>query len=196
MKNALGFVGGFTTVFVAMGALAGTLGSFLKEYQTLVNIVTGLIVVFFGLSFLGVFRLNLFKGSSRSMDKSTLNFFSSYLFGKPIVLNFWASWCPPCKSEMPHFEAAYLVNPDIQFLMVNMTSSDNIDDAKAFIAESGYTFPVLFDTTGEAGYIYQATSLPMTMFIDANGALVTYAIGMLSEENLNQGLEMIKTAAG
>ena len=87
-------------------------------------------------------------------------------FGKPIVLNFWASWCPPCKSEMPHFEAAYLANPDVQFLMVNMTSGDDMDSAKAFIEENGYTFPVLFDTTGEAGYVYQATSLPMTLFID------------------------------
>ena len=68
-KNSLGFVTGFTTVFVLMGALAGTLGGFLKEYQTLVNIITGLIVVFFGLSFLGVFNLNLFKGINMSLKK-------------------------------------------------------------------------------------------------------------------------------
>lgn len=90
LKNALGFVCGFATVFIAMGALAGTLGSFLKEYQTAVNIVTGLIVVFFGLNFLGVFRLNLFKGSKNSVDKSNLNFFSSYLFG----MVFSIGWTP------------------------------------------------------------------------------------------------------
>ena len=64
LKGALGFVTGFTVVFVVLGALAGTLGSFLREYQTAVNIVSGLIVVFFGLNFLGVFKLNLFRGES------------------------------------------------------------------------------------------------------------------------------------
>lgn len=119
----------------------------------------------------------------------------SDFFGKPIVLNFWASWCPPCKSEMPHFEAAYLSNPDVQFLMVNVTSSDNMDDAKNYIAEQGFTFPVLFDTTGEAGYVYQATSLPTTYFLDARGRLVTYAVGALSAESLEQGIDMIKSDA-
>ena len=113
-------------------------------------------------------------------------------FGKPIVLNFWASWCPPCKSEMPHFEEAFLSNPDVQFLMVNMTSGDDMDDAKNYIAEQGYTFPVLFDTTGEAGYVYGASSLPMTIFIDANGTLITYAIGALSAENLALGISYIR----
>ena len=116
----------------------------------------------------------------------------SDFFGKPIVLNFWASWCPPCKSEMPHFEEAYLANPDVQFLMVNMTSSDDIDDAKNYIKEQGYTFPVLFDTTGDAGYVYQATSLPMTLFIDKNGTLITYAVGALSAENLATGISYIQ----
>ena len=90
LKNALGFVAGFTTIFVALGALAGTLGSFLLQYRTVVNIVTGLIVVFFGLNFLGVFRWTLFHGSKRSVDKSNLNFFSSYLFG----VVFSIGWTP------------------------------------------------------------------------------------------------------
>ena len=66
LKNAFGFVFGFTVVFVALGALAGTLGSFLTKYQTVVNIVTGLVVIFFGLHFLGVFKLSIFKGISGS----------------------------------------------------------------------------------------------------------------------------------
>ncbi len=116
-------------------------------------------------------------------------------FGKPIVLNFWASWCPPCKSEMPYFEEAYKSNPDIQFLMVNMTAGDSMENAKAFIAEEGYTFPVFFDTMGQAAYAYSASSLPMTLFIDENGVLITYAIGALSADTLNQGILYIKTAA-
>ena len=81
LKSALGFVAGFTVVFVALGALAGTIGSFLRQYQTMVNLVSGAIVIFFGLNFLGVFKLNLFKGSSRSVDTQNMNFFSAMLFG-------------------------------------------------------------------------------------------------------------------
>ncbi len=90
LKNALGFVTGFTVLFVAMGALAGTLGSFLTRYQTIVNIITGLIVIFFGLNFLGVFRLNLFKGMKNSVDVKNLGFFSSMLFG----MVFSVGWTP------------------------------------------------------------------------------------------------------
>lgn len=90
LKNSLAFVLGFTTVFVAMGALAGTLGSFLSKYQVIVNIVTGLIIVFFGLNFLGVFKLNIFKGINSNMDKENLGFFSSLLFG----VVFSVGWTP------------------------------------------------------------------------------------------------------
>ena len=90
LKNALGFVAGFTIVFVAMGALAGTLGSFLKQYHTAVNIVTGLIVVFFGLNFLEVFKFNIFKGASSKMNTKDLGFFSSMLFG----IVFSLGWTP------------------------------------------------------------------------------------------------------
>ena len=88
--NAFGFVFGFTSVFVAMGALAGGLGSLLTQYRTIVNIVTGLIVIFFGLNFLGVFKLNLFRGFSRSNAQKSLNFLSSFLFG----IVFSVAWTP------------------------------------------------------------------------------------------------------
>lgn len=90
LTNALGFVMGFTVVFVAMGALAGTVGGFLKSHQTAVNVVSGLIVIFFGLHFLGVVRVNLFRGSRRSMATSDLGFFSAMLFG----VIFSVGWTP------------------------------------------------------------------------------------------------------
>ena len=90
LKGALGFVAGFTLVFVAMGALAGTVGSFLREYQTAVNIVSGLIVVVFGLNFLGVFKLNLFRGSQRTVRTDDMGFFSALLFG----IIFSVGWTP------------------------------------------------------------------------------------------------------
>lgn len=90
LTGASGFVLGFTVVFVALGALAGTLGSFLTRYQTAVNIVSGLVVVFFGLNFLGVFKLNLFRGSKRSMDTKEMGFGSALLFG----IIFSLGWTP------------------------------------------------------------------------------------------------------
>ena len=90
LKGALGFVTGFTLIFVAMGALAGTLGSFLRQYQTAVNIVSGLIVVFFGLNFLGIFKLNLFRGGHNSVNTDEMGFFSALVFG----MIFSVGWTP------------------------------------------------------------------------------------------------------
>ena len=90
LKNALGFVLGFTLVFVAMGAFAGTVGGFLNEYQTVVNVITGLIVIIFGLHFLGVVRFNIFKGMKGEMNTKNLGFFSSLLFG----MIFSVGWTP------------------------------------------------------------------------------------------------------
>lgn len=89
IKNALGFISGFTAVFVALGALAGTVGGFLRDYSLLVNIVTGLVVIFFGLNFLGVFKLNIFRGIS-GINTEKLGFFSSLLFG----VVFSIGWTP------------------------------------------------------------------------------------------------------
>ena len=90
LTGAIGFVVGFTVVFTLMGALAGTVGSFLKEHQTAVNIISGIVVIFFGLNFLGVFKLNLFRGSDRSVDTSNMGFFSAMLFG----MIFSLGWTP------------------------------------------------------------------------------------------------------
>ena len=87
---SLGFVLGFTLVFVSLGALAGTLGSFLKEYQTQVNVISGLIVIFFGLNFLGILKFNIFQGNRNSFHTDNLNFFSSLLFG----IIFSVGWTP------------------------------------------------------------------------------------------------------
>ena len=87
---AAGFVLGFTMVFMAMGALAGTVGSFLRMHQRAVNLVSGLIVIFFGLNFLGVVKLNLFRGRNRTMETANMNFFSALVFG----IIFSVGWTP------------------------------------------------------------------------------------------------------
>ena len=88
--NALGFVLGFTIVFTSMGAFAGTLGAFLKNHSVAVNIVAGAVVVLFGLNFLGIIKLNLFRGSKLTANTDNLKFFSSMLFG----MVFSIGWTP------------------------------------------------------------------------------------------------------
>ena len=117
-------------------------------------------------------------------------------FGKPLVLNFWASWCGPCKSEMPAFQQAYEQEDGVQFLLVNMTGGRETQaDAEALLEEEGYTFPVLFDLDLDAAMTYGVTALPTTYFLDAEGNLVAWAQGAINEETLQQGLEMIRPAA-
>ena len=90
LKGALGFVLGFTAVFVAMGALAGTIGGFLSRHQTLVNILCGAVVILFGLSYLGILKINLFRGRGHDVNTDDLGFFSAFLFG----VVFSVGWTP------------------------------------------------------------------------------------------------------
>ena len=118
---------------------------------------------------------------------------SDYI-GKPIVLNFWASWCGPCQSEMPDFHEKYLeIGDEVHFLMVNMTGGrETLGNAKAFISEKGYTFPVFYDTDADAAMTYEVYSLPTTYFIDAEGYLVAQATGAIPADTLQRGIDMIK----
>lgn len=117
--------------------------------------------------------------------------------GKPIVLNFWASWCGPCKAEIPDFQATYeKLGNDVEFIMLNATDGvqETKEGAKEFIKEQGYTLPFYFDTQMQGSYYYSVYSLPTTFFINGDGDVVAYAQGMIDAETLEYGISMIYQA--
>ncbi|MDF2987971.1 MAG: Peroxiredoxin [Eubacterium sp.] len=119
----------------------------------------------------------------------------SDFFGKPIVVNFWASWCPPCRSEMPHFDKAYSDYKDkVNFLMVDLVDGqrETVEIGQDYIAGEGFAFPVYFDTDQEAAFAYMIQSIPTTLFIDSQGNIVKKYTGAMDEETLKGYLEKIE----
>lgn len=113
--------------------------------------------------------------------------------GTPVVLNFWATWCYYCVEEMPDFDKASALYPDVQFLMVNATDGVNetVEKATEFVDEMGFGFDIYFDTKKEAVYSYAVSSFPQTYFINAEGEIVAKGSGMLDYDKLVRGIEMI-----
>ena len=114
--------------------------------------------------------------------------------GKPVVLNFWATWCYYCKEEMPDFDTAAKKHTDVQFMMINATDGvqETMETAKSYIEEKGFEFDVFYDTELQAVNAYYVSSFPTTFFINKDGELVTYVNGMLSLETLEKGISYIK----
>ena len=114
--------------------------------------------------------------------------------GKPVLLNFWASWCGPCQMEMPDFQKFYESHGDkVSFVIVNLTDGqqETVETASAFIEEKGYTFPVYYDTDIDAAVKYGVSAVPVSYFLDAEGNFVAWAQGALTADMLQQGMDML-----
>jgi len=118
----------------------------------------------------------------------------SDLRGRPVVVNVWTSWCPPCREEMPALQRVYQDYRDrgVVILGLNSTVQDERGEALAFAAEQGLTFPILLDASGEATRLYQVRALPTTFFIDAQGMIQeVIAGGPMSEALLRIRVEQL-----
>ena len=118
----------------------------------------------------------------------------SSMQGKPVVLNFWATWCGPCTGEMPHFQTLYEeYGGEVEFMLVNLTdgAQETQEDVLEFLEEKGYTFPVYYDTGLAAASVYGIYSIPTTFFISADGELLFYQLGAMSEDTLRGAIETL-----
>jgi thiol-disulfide isomerase/thioredoxin len=113
--------------------------------------------------------------------------------GKPVVLNFWATWCGYCKVEMPDFDQAYKEYPDVVFMMIDATDGmyETREKADAYVKEQGFSFPVYYDVSNLAQNAYVISGYPTTVFINAQGDVVAKEVGMISYETLIAGIKLI-----
>lgn len=120
----------------------------------------------------------------------------SDLRGKPVLINFWATWCGPCRVEMPIMEKKYRAHKDTQgfvILAVDVKDDAGVDAVRTFLAELSLTFPVLLDSEGNAGTAYNVLGLPTSFFIDRRGVIRASRVGLMSEQYIEEQLQIIFT---
>jgi peroxiredoxin len=107
--------------------------------------------------------------------------------GKKVILNMWATWCPPCRAEMPEMQSyyeTYAEKDNVEILAVNMTFQDSISNVKTFKEENGLTFPILLDQNNDVGVPYRVMVLPSTWFINEEGIISDIYQGPMNEETM------------
>ncbi|MGB2993900.1 MAG: redoxin domain-containing protein [Paenisporosarcina sp.] len=108
----------------------------------------------------------------------------SDLKGKKIIVNFWATWCPPCKAEMPHMQNYYedfAKDENVEILAVNLTNGDKVESVQNFVEDYGLTFPIPMDVEGKVGETYQAITIPTSYMIDTKGRIQNKIVGPMDE---------------
>jgi thiol-disulfide isomerase/thioredoxin len=128
------------------------------------------------------FSLDLFDGTSFALAEHLEE------DGRPVILNFWASWCPPCRDEMPDLEAAAAAHPEI--LVLGVAIDDDPLAAEAFVTENGIGYPTGFDAAGRVARRYPSPALPSTFVISADGAVVQTVFGRLSAADIELLIEI------
>lgn len=128
------------------------------------------------------FTLTTLEGTQTSLEESR---------GKVVLLNFWASWCIPCKEEMPLIQAAYEKYRDqgLIVLGINMTNLDERSEIERFLEETGVTFPILLDESGSVSTDYRIISIPTSFFVDRTGIIRHFQLGAMSTRQLEAYLD-------
>ena len=118
----------------------------------------------------------------------------SDMVGKKVILNFWATWCPPCKAEMPHMQDFYeeQKNNQVTILAVNLTTSEkSSDNIGSFVKDYGLTFPIVLDSEGQVGQTYQAVTIPTSYIIDTKGVIRKKIVGPMDKEMMTELLQSV-----
>jgi len=127
--------------------------------------------------------------SLSDLDGNTVNF--ADFRGKNVYLNFWASWCDPCKEEMPDIEKTFDLYKDKDFVVLTVNTGEDKETVKSFIQNNGYTFPVLLDTNLDVAKLYKTNDIPVSFFINKEGKIISKKVGLMTADEMKQASEQL-----